>query len=113
MLEGPFCFINTLIGFNNFICELYCYTELRGGQVADATASEMREIVNFDLNCKSFYNRTANHLITTINYSIIPFNFIAPVLCSADSRLKEGQTDKDQVNTGWGIVYAHARIRDF
>jgi hypothetical protein len=55
MLEGPFCFINTLIGFNNFICELYCYTELRGGQVADATASEMSVRLGLTYNKNSLF----------------------------------------------------------
>jgi hypothetical protein len=61
--------------------------------------SPPQEIVNFDLNCKSFYNRTANYLITTINYSIIPSNFIAPLLCSAHSR-----KDKHQVNIDFCCV---------
>jgi hypothetical protein len=60
--------------------------ELKRDTANASFIERVKEIVNFDLNCKSFYNRTDNRLITTI----IPSNFIAPFV--VQGRLKEEQT---------------------
>jgi hypothetical protein len=71
-----------LLGFTNFVGVVvgFEYRVMRyetSGCMNGKLKSSSR---NSQLNCKSFYNRTANHLITIINYSIISSHFIAPLL---------------------------------
>jgi primosomal protein N'' len=55
-----------LIQHNMYLTEKLL-NSLQSVQRMITLASPRQEIVNSDLNCKSFYNRTAKRLITTIN----------------------------------------------